>query len=422
MSQTLIDLVEAYVDGDLDAGGAQRLRAAVEEGGAQAQAVREHLAFIGLVGQACDETGEDAVVRAVEERIDAAATASAFVAAVGHRIDRRPHHRPRRRHQPRRASPLPLALAALVLVTVTLGIAGASRSMPMEVCRVTAGTLAIVRDGERLQADRGSLVVAGDALHGTQAATLTFPDGTRLDLDAGIMGIIRDARTVHLDAGSVVATVARQEDGVFAITTAQARIAVLGTRFAVNAASDRTDVELFTGQVEVSRLADGARLILGPGESVEVAADRLFVVRGGEVPWLDLFADGLGAWRQQHGTWTIADGVVRGRDDHGGKVRLIGRTPVGDVEVDCEIRITGTTHGEIQVGDYNWFFTLPASGAWTRIHLRQQGQGLTCTADGRPLVAEAEAGAGAPMRPGPLSFYGGIGATVEIRQARIRIP
>src|SRR5690606_28363805 len=132
-------------------------------------------------------------------------------------------------------------------------------------------------------------------------------------------------------------------------------------------------------------------------QAVEVAQDRLFAIEG---VWRDLFADGLDAWNQQHGAWTIAEGVVRGRDDQGGNIRLLGRTPVGDVEVEFEIRVTGTSHGEIQVGDYNWFFTLPAGDPWVRIRLRQHGQELTCTADDRALVAEA--GAGAPMRPGPL--------------------
>lgn len=420
MNPDLALLAEAWIDGDLDAAGAERLAVAIRRDDAEGRAIREHLAFVGLLGQACDPTSADDVARAVDERIQAQASASAFVAAVGRRIDRRPRRRlPSRPRRP--ASALPLAVAALLLVAIGgiwWGAQAEGAPVHPAIARITSAGSAQIRTETRLRlGEVGSELFAGERISSTTGVALTFVDGSRLMLEADSVGVVADAQAFHLEEGGLAASIAPQDRGRFTVITGNARIAVLGTRFTVAAGTDRTRIELDEGRVEVVRRSDGASLVLAPGQGVEVAHDHPFVAEG---VWRDLFADGFAAWDQQHGTWTFAEGVVRGHDDRGGKIRLLGRKPVGDVEVDCEIRITGTTHGEIQVGDYNWFFTLPARDAWVRIRLRQQGQDLACTADGRALVAEP--GAGTPMRSGPLSFYGGAAGTVEIRNARIRIP
>jgi hypothetical protein len=73
---------------------------------------------------------------------------------------------------------------------------------------------------------------------------------------------------------------------------------------------------------------------------------------------------------------------------------------------------------EIQLGDYNWFFEVPAqAGAWTFLHLRQRGPSLTCAVDGATVTAQP--GAGLAPRPGRLSFYIRPGGTLEIAEARL---
>jgi hypothetical protein len=141
-----------------------------------------------------------------------------------------------------------------------------------------------------------------------------------------------------------------------------------------------------------------------------------------EAAWRPLFAaDCLDDWKPQHGRWSNRDGVVRGHDPRGGKARLIGAVPFADLELTCRLRVTGVEFAEVQVGDYNWFAEVPARGQdWVQLVITQRGAQLTITADGTALPLQA--GAGGPMRAGPLAFYVMPGGTLEIAEARFRIP
>lgn len=441
MSDVLAVAIAAYHDGTLDAAGAELLTTALR--GPEAAAVGNRLALDGLLGQAF--TTDDAVVRSIRERLDGERSASALVRAVHGALP------PRSRRHRRPAAWLPrLVTAALVLLMV--GVVGwlfviADAERPL--CRLMAmDPVMVVRQAKPVTVTPGAGLYAGDRVHATTAVTLVWQDGSRLLLQPDALVVLsttpRD-HGVHLELGALSAEITRQRpDRSFVITTVEARVEVLGTRFQVQAGGQRTRLAVEQGNVRMTRLADGKAVIVGADQRVIVAAGEDFTVRPivavtttppatvpvvppvAEPAWKPLFADsGLEGWVMQHGRWSNLHGRIRGEDPHHGKVRLLGRHPFADLELTCRLRITGVDFAEVQVGDYNWFVEVPAkggakSGEWVQVEITQRGDVLRVTADG--VVLPLHAGDGRPMRAGPLAFYAMPGGTLEISDARFRIP
>jgi hypothetical protein len=431
--------IAAYHDGTLDAAGSHLLVEALH--GPDAAAVRERITFDGLLGQVF--TADDAVVRSVCERIEGERSASAVVRAVRGSLATTT----RRQRRSRRVAWIPrLAVAALLAVVISAGWWLSARAQPRAgECRLEVTTaLTITRGGGTVTiAPRGSLF-AGDRLQTPVTATLVWPDGSRLVLAAhSQVDLTRPALGpgCRLEQGSAQAEIAPQRPGLpFTITTPEARVEVLGTRFHVVAGVKRTQVDLHDGIVRLTRASDGNALTLRANDFAVVALNEEFVVRSRTIPtsppvvpssaatvpqepaWTPLFAANLAEWEPQHGVWTITDGVVRCSDPQRGKARLLGRQPFADLELRCRLRITGVEFAELQVGNYNWFVEVPARGAqWVEVKLRQRGDQLTITADSVALKLHPGEG-GAAMRPGPLSFYVMPGGTLEISDARFRLP
>jgi hypothetical protein len=65
----------------------------------------------------------------------------------------------------------------------------------------------------------------------------------------------------------------------FEVVTPQAIAAVRGTRWAVDAAEGKTSVLVVNGRVSVVRSAGGRRVVLGPGEGVDVEATGALAVK-----------------------------------------------------------------------------------------------------------------------------------------------
>lgn len=441
ISERLALVIAAYHDGTLDAAGAQFLVEALR--GSEAAAVRDHLTFDGLLGQAF--TSDDAVVRSVRERLDGERSASAVVRAVRGSLA----GSTRRHRRGRRVAWLPrLAVAATLLVVVGVGWWMSARTQPRPAeCRLeSAASLVVTREGASATIASGMTLMSGDRFLTSAPATLVWSDGSRLELTAASrIELTRPALGpgCRLEQGSAIAEIAPQRPGLpFTIATPEARIEVLGTRFRVDAGMRRTAVDLHAGIVRMTRASDGRALTLRAEESAVVATGEDFVARLRAAPapapapvpppapavpteaaWKPLFtANDLAGWEQQHGTWSNTHGVVRGSDPHHGKARLLGRHPFADVELSCRLRITGVEFAELQVGNYNWFVEVPAHAAqWVQVELRQHGDRLSVTADGVALELQPGEG-GAAMRPGPLAFYVMPGGTLEISEAKFRMP
>lgn len=442
MNDRLELAIAAYHDGTLDAAGSRLLVDALH--GDDAVTVRERLAFDGLLGQAF--IADEAVERSVCERIDGERSASAVLHAVRGSLTTT-----KRRLRPgRRIAWLPrAAVAALLLVVVGAGWWVSARAQPRPgECRLEASApLTIMRGGASVVVASGGSLLAGDRLRTTLRATLVWSDGSRLELapDAQVE-VTRPALGpgCRLEHGSVTAEIAAQRAGLpFTIATPEARVEVLGTRFLMMAGARRTQVDLEEGIVRLTRSVDGRALTLRANDSAVVAHGEEFVIRSRprlapapaptpvaqpttpappEPAWMPLFpAQDLAGWEIQHGTWSNTQGVVRGSDTQRGKARLLGRQPFADLDLSCRLRIAGVEFAELQVGTYNWFVEVPARGAeWIQVELRQRGERLTVTADG--IALKNHPGDGAAMRVGALAFYVMPGGTLEISDAKFRVP
>jgi|GEM_PF-7079963 ferric-dicitrate binding protein FerR (iron transport regulator) len=422
--------IEAYLDGSLSAADADRLVSLLRAGGHDATAIRERVGFAGLIGQALDTADATAVARAVLERLDATSDRGAFARRVQRLLPARQH---RRRQHP---SIMPLAAAALLVLATGAywWLALDHKREQILICQVVAAApgSVIERAGALLPARQAATLQAGDLVHASSPITLRYDDGTGLILSAGSrLGIDPSApgKRVHLVAGAVEAEVTPQPAGrPFLLSTPQARVEVVGTHFLLAATNERTRLELQHGTVRLTRSLDGQTIAVQAGETADVAADTPFAARPQHAPapatppaesaGQPVFpTDGLEGWTQQHGSWSLVDGIVRSRSSDGPS-RLISQRAFTDLILTCRLRILGTTHAEVQVGDYNWFFTIPANQQeWVDVRLEQRGGDLRCQADG--VALQAEPGAGKPARPGPLAFYVMTGA-LEIGQARIQ--
>jgi len=428
--------IGTYHEGTLDAAGSQVLVEALR--GADAKAVRDRLALDGLLAQAF--TADDAVVRSVRERLAAERSASAVVKAV-------------RRSLPSRRSPQVsntwwsrAAVAALLALVVGGGWWFTARHQAQVYeCRVaSSGPLVVARDGRALTLTKGDDLFADDGLTMTATTTLVWADGSQVVFGSGSQVELKRPALgpgFRLVNGAASAEIAPQRPGLsFVIATPEARVEVLGTRFHVQAGEQRTRLEVQHGNVRMTRIADGKAVIVGAEQRAIVAEGEDFTVRPivaatttppvtapvvpprEEPAWKPLFADsGFDGWIMQHGRWSNLHGRIRGEDPHHDKVRLLGQHPFADLELSCRLRITGVDFAEVQVGDYNWFVEVPAKGIdWVQVVIQQRGAALHITADGVKL--QLHAGDGQPHRAGPLAFYVMPGGTLEIFDARFRIP
>jgi ferric-dicitrate binding protein FerR (iron transport regulator) len=105
-------------------------------------------------------------------------------------------------------------------------------------------------------------------------------DGLVVEAEAGADYTLRGrsstgpVQAVALNRGAVLVQVPPQAAGrAFQVMTPQAVAAVRGTRWAVDAAADKTSVFVVEGRVSVRRPAARRGVELGPGEGVDVAAD-----------------------------------------------------------------------------------------------------------------------------------------------------
>jgi FecR-like protein len=127
----------------------------------------------------------------------------------------------------------------------------------------------------------GASILSGQGLRTGASGSLAavkYPDATRLDLGPGTS--IRElaqgpgGKRVRLAAGTLSADVAKQPAGApLVVSTPQAEVLVVGTRFTISCTAGSTKVEVREGRVKVTRIADGT--------VAELLADQFAVVEIG---------------------------------------------------------------------------------------------------------------------------------------------
>ena len=108
--------------------------------------------------------------------------------------------------------------------------------------------------------------------------TIVAENGTRFTLQD------RDGNgrvdSVELSSKALLLEVPKKSGGNhFKVMTPQAIAAVRGTKWAVDAADGKTSVFVVDGKVSVTRQAGSDRVVLGPGEGVDVEATGALIVK-----------------------------------------------------------------------------------------------------------------------------------------------
>lgn len=274
MSEELDHLIGDWLEGAIDADGAQRLADRLREPGAA-----DRFAELAAVHHALR------LVHALPADRRAPPTA----------------RRSRRRSLRRRPGAwMPWAVAAAALLAIGLGLAALRPGGPAPVPPLAAdwridgapfaggaiaGAHRLERNGEATSVVTGAEARLALADHGT---------GVRLDLAAG-----------DLDC-----TVAPQPAAApFVVITAEARVVVVGTRFRVTAGTDATRVAVEQGSVRAEPRDGRPPRILQAGEATEIAAPPqvtgllLIDARTGEV--LQRLEDGVNVDRAAHGNRSL---------------------------------------------------------------------------------------------------------------------
>jgi len=116
--------------------------------------------------------------------------------------------------------------------------------------------------------------------------TLRCENGITIVAENGAKFELRDRnRDGHVDSAelsskALLVEVPKKPGGNrFEVVTPQAIAAVRGTRWAVDAAEGKTSVLVVDGRVSVARSAGGRKVVLGPGEGVDVEATGALVVK-----------------------------------------------------------------------------------------------------------------------------------------------
>ena len=295
-----------------------------------------------------------------------------------------------------------LAACASVGVSTVVGfkLADRQRSPELAATRAWHGKVALVA---RSGADkRGGLTVTtptgktelGDGaeikagMHlstdGRTRARVELDDGSFLVLDRATELTFEGApRTVTLDDGAIIADVAHVDAAPAAwVNTPSGRVHVLGTKLAVTAAPDRTNVEVLRGEVEVTSASGSPQHVSAGQEGVVSKDGRIDVAPANDLAQRAAFGEQLIATHNED-TEAPASGLGElrarrpGRADekdhavhlakHGVKVRIAGN--VARTEID-EV-FSNDTNDELE-GIYR--FPLPHGAQIERLALEVDGK------------------------------------------------
>jgi hypothetical protein len=247
-----------------------------------------------------------------------------------------------------------------------------------------SGGLAAVSPGGRAELGEGAEIKPGARL-ATDARTrarLELDDGTVIVLDrATEIEIGSDPRSLRVVDGALLVDVAHIDGAPPAkIDTPAARVRVLGTKLAVTATKDRSNVEVLRGEVEVSTDGKTERVLAGQEAvaregSLEIAPANDLAQRAafgeqlitGHNEDADAPASGVGELRaKKPGAKDEKDRAVR-LAQHAVKIRVAGN--VARTEID-EV-FTNDTNDELE-GIYR--FPLPPGAQIERLALEVDGK------------------------------------------------
>jgi len=179
--------------------------------------------------------------------------------------------------------------AAAVLLAVGVGywasVAG-SRALPDRAAATPtldrmAGRVVVFDSPDAARsARRGQTLDLGRELRTLDAdssADVLYPDGTRVSLGGNTFCALDQsdgAKSLTVGEGRLVASVVGQAPNrPLLISTPHAQLRVLGTELAVTVTVERTQLTVQSGQVRLTRLADGRSIEVGAGHAAQASQD-----------------------------------------------------------------------------------------------------------------------------------------------------
>ena len=280
--------------------------------------VKHHLQLWDLFSQQCRrERTADTFVESCKTRIAAGADENIFVRETEHKLREATGKTARTEGKPalsfidwlRRFIPSPrwvVGFAAVLLIGLSAWLFPLVNSEPT--LTVAMGTrVTVERGGQSFPAENGLKLLPGDLLKTTTncATLITYGrENTRIvvtsDTELKFLNW-REGKRFELQAGEIVATVARQRwfrPMVFMTPQAEAR--VLGTKFTLTATTNATRLDVTEGKVKLTRTSDGAPVKVGAGYYA-IAADAAELVAlpfTGRISleyWTGMSGDAVGA-------------------------------------------------------------------------------------------------------------------------------
>ena len=257
-------LVDRYLDGELSR--EERQRIAADQG--LAQRFITELRFQGRIGGLLKQDGRE-LLDHVEDALDLG-NSTGLADRVIASLPARPS-----RAWWRWVAGSVLAAGVAAAVLVALVIPQPSNGNHGVMAEVADG---INSPGERVAFKTGSLLT----LDVNQEAQVDFTDGTRMDLGATsavrLSGVDQGGARIALESGSLSAEVAKQPKGShFQVSTKDALLTVLGTKFTATKYPWGTRVEVTEGLVRSRREADGKEVEVGAGSRVDVGPGAMIL-------------------------------------------------------------------------------------------------------------------------------------------------
>jgi hypothetical protein len=170
-----------------------------------------------------------------------------------------------------------LATAAAIVLVLAIIYFSPTQGEPV-LGRVAGGTVQVQRAGQTLAAQPGMHLEANDVvqtdndgitilLYGREATKIELRPNTQLKL-----ALWEKGKRFELRLGKIEASVARQRPfKPLLVRTPNAEARVLGTKFTLAAATNRTRLDVTEGRVRLTSASDGAVVKVGPGQYAEVA-------------------------------------------------------------------------------------------------------------------------------------------------------
>lgn len=204
-------------------------------------------------------------------------------------------------HRAVAACGIALAIGVLAWLMMNPPRPPASEHSP-SITRLQGSVRLVNAQGQSREATLGMALAPGGRLEtgsGESLVELTYHDGTQLTLlnESSITPVGDQGKRLTLNHGIVSADVAPQPaKSPMLVSTPGAKIEVLGTRFALAATSERTELNVSEGRVRVTRVADGQTVEVIEGQSIITNGEVRLSVQESQGPrevWEEDFEQGV---------------------------------------------------------------------------------------------------------------------------------